>query len=265
MSYKTIAIRAAKSAGKKLMKHYNNHSFTVHEKMFHDIVTSVDIDAENIYLDILKKETPEFNILTEEKGKIFNNKKSNYLWIIDPLDGTKNFYFHNPIFATSIALAYLPDLKPENAEIILGVVYAPFLKETFVAEKGKGAFLNGKRIYVSQKTTISESINTYCHGSEKESTLRAVETFKVLFQKSRSFRQLGAGTVEHSYVACGRTESIMIPGVKTWDAAAGALLVREAGGKVTDYQGNEWNLASKDILATNGKIHSAILKDLKNI
>lgn len=248
---KTIGINAVKKAGKLALSEYKNfHRSEVNLKYGHEIVTKVDLASEKIIINEIKKKFKEHEILSEESG--FNRKKSDYLWIIDPIDGTTNFTIHNPLWAISLGLAY-------KNKIIFGFIYAPYLDELFVAEKGRGAYLNNHKIKIS-KTNKKKEIHTFCHGSDKKSLLKALRYYKKQKLNKLDCRQLGSASMELAYVASGRVESIMIPGAHSWDVAAGVLLVREAGGKVTDFDGKKWNLKSKDIVASNGSTHKKILE-----
>lgn len=253
---KQTAIKAALAAGKILIKHFPKFRKSVISfKDQHEIVTKQNIQAEKAILAILKKETPDFGILSEEKGG-GPKKGSPYLWVVDPLDGTTNYSIRLPIFAVSIALFY-------KNEVILGVVYAPYSKELFVAEKGKGAYLNNKRLKVSKEGRITRSFLTFCHGHKLEDIKRITRLYPKLKLTGYDLRQLGAASLELGFVASGRTEAIIIPGAHVWDVASGVLLVREAGGRVTDFQGRHWDLKSKDMVASNGKIQSELLKIIK--
>lgn len=263
MDNRVLVITIVKKVGDFLCHEFNKGHISWNLKHKHEIVTKADTGAEKIILSLLKKYTPSFAILSEESG--FNKIKSDYLWVVDPLDGTTNFKVHNPLFSVSIALYYKGEPK-------LGVIYAPYLKELFVAEKGKGAWLNGKRIKVSKTSELSKSFLTYCYGQEGKHMRRAVELYRYFKMKSVDMRQLGSAAIELAWVAAGRTESIVIPGTKPWDVAAGILLVTEAGGKVTDFGGKPWRFVDKktgqislnvDLLATNSKIHQKILNHLK--
>lgn len=255
--YKKTAIKAAKKAGAYLIKNfYHNHRDRATLKFKHEIATKTDLGAEKIILNIIKKEFPTHRILSEEAGK--NYKKSDFLWVVDPLDGTTNYSMQNPIFNVSIGLFH-------QKEIVLGVVYAPLLHELYVAEKNKGTTLNGKKLHVSKTGNFHKSLLTFCHGHREKNIKRAIKAYNFFKLKGFDTRQLGSAALEMAFVAAGRTESIMIPGAHPWDVAAGTLLVREAGGKVTDFKGREWNLKSHDMLASNGKIHNQLLKFLKNI
>lgn len=253
---KQVAQTAARDAGQKIKKIYNRPGkikFTLKSK--HQPVTQADKLADKMIIKKIRKNFPDHDILSEETGSL-DFASHDYLWIIDPVDGTTNFTIKNPIFSVSIALAY-------RGEVIYGVIYAPVLDEFYVAEKGKGAWLNGKKIKVSSENNYLRSFHTYCYGSSKSIYGKQANTYQYkLFLKGCEIRQLGAATIEFARVAAGITESIVIPGAHSWDVAVGMLLVREAGGKVTDFKGKEWNLKSRDIIATNGKIHNTLLKYL---
>lgn len=253
----TVACVAVKSAGDWLWKNFTKlHRAKFRFKSKHEIVTKQDKQTEKIILNIIQKKFPQHQILSEEKG--YNKKKSDYLWVIDPLDGTTNFSIKNPLFGVSIALAH-------KKEIILGVIYIPFCKELFWAQKGSGAYLGGRKIHVSATNNIRKAFLTYCHSSKPFHIRRAMKAYQIFKMKSYDMRQLGSSVVEFSWVACGRTDAIMTPGANSWDVAAGAIIVSEAGGKVTDFRGERWGLKSADILASNGKIHREILKVLKKV
>lgn len=263
MNSKSLAILAAQKAGAHLLKEFKRGSKSFALKSSHEIVTQADKQAEKIILALLKKHTPQFQILSEESG--LHSHKSSWLWVVDPLDGTTNFRVHNPLFSVSIALYYKGNPQ-------LGVVYAPYLNELFVAEKGKGATLNSKPVHVSKTSQLKKSFLTYCYGTHPKHMRMAVELYRYFKMKSVDMRQMGSAAIELAWVASGRTESIVIPGTHPWDAAAGVLLVTEAGGKTTDFRGQPWRFVDKksgkisfnaDLLATNSKIHSKILQHLK--
>lgn len=251
---KDTALLAAKKAGKILLKKYENFDRTkIKFKSKHEILTSADLAAEKEIIKIIKKNFPEHQILSEEAGEI--KTKSDYKWYIDPLDGTTNFSMHNPLWAVSIALSY-------KNKVVLGLIYSPSLKELFWAQKNNGAYLNNKKISVSNNTE-SKVINAFCHGNTKKHIKTAIKYYTKQKMAKFDARQLGSASVELGYVACGRIESITIPGAKSWDVAAGSLLVKEAKGKVTDFNNKNWNLNSSDIIASNKKVHQQILKALK--
>lgn len=251
MTEKTLTQKIIKEAGQELKKLFFNRNFKTSFKSKHEIVTTADKLSEKIIIKNIKKYFPTHSILSEEAG--LNKQKSDFLWIIDPLDGTTNFFMHNPLFSISIGLAY-------KNEIILGAIYFPILDELYFAEKGKGAFLNNKKIFVSKINKLEKSFLTFCHGSKITDIKKSIKIYTKLKLKSADFRQLGSAAIELAFVARGTTEAIMIPGANSWDVAACALLVFEAGGSVVDFNNKPWNLKSKNILAGNGKFNSAILK-----
>ncbi len=247
---KNVAIYAIKKAGKLALKEYNDFDRgSIKLKSHYEIITKVDLMSEEIIIKEIRKNFPAHKLLSEEKGRI--KGYSDYLWVIDPIDGTTNFSMHNPLWSISIGIAF-------KDEIVLGMIYAPFLNELYIGEKGKGARLNSRKIKVSN-ISGEKTINTFCHGTTDKDIRRAVKYHAKQKVNRLDCRQLGSAAIELAYVACGRIESIMIPGANPWDVAAGMLLVREAGGKVTDFKGRKWNLNSVDILASNGKVHKEIL------
>lgn len=249
---KNFAIQTAKKAGGLILDHFNKVGKNdVTYKSSHELVTKFDYESEKLIIKEIQKKFPDHAIISEEAGEL--PKNSDYTWIIDPLDGSTNFKIGSPFWAVSIALIY-------KKEIILGVIYAPALKELYVAEYGKGAFLNNKKIHVSDQNNFANAINAYCHGSTLSDIKKAVAIYDYLKLHTRDCRQLGSAALELGFVAAGRIESINIPGAHKWDVAAGVLLVREAAGRVTDFTGKDWNLGSHDILATNGKIHQQLLE-----
>lgn len=252
---KGVAVLAAKKAGQELVKRYRSFDRnTVKLKAHHEILTQADLVSEKIIIREIKKNFPEHRILSEEKGR--SGTAGDFLWIIDPLDGTTNFSIHNPLWNISIGIAY-------KNKLIVGVIYAPVLSELYTVLVGNGAKMNGKKIKVSSH--IKKALHTFCHGRDDKYVKKALKYYRYQKLNGLDCRQLGSAAIELAYVASGRIESFMIPGVNPWDVAAGVLMVREAGGKVTDFKGREWNLKSKDILATNGKVHKEILRVVNKI
>lgn len=254
---KKTAILAAKKAGDFLAREFKNFDRTkVKFKSRHEIVSFADLKAEKIILRIIKSNFPDYAVLSEESGQ--SDKKSDYLWIVDPLDGSTNFSYHNPFFAVSIGLAY-------KNKIVLGVIFAPILKELYLGELGQSSLLNSKKIFVSKIVKNSKALNAFCHSSREKDIRRAVKYYQK--QKIHGFdcRQIGSASLELAYVAAGRIESIAIPGAHPWDVAAGAILVSGAGGRVTDFASKPWSLKSYDMVASNGRVHKQLLKILKKI
>jgi len=285
---KKIAIAAVKKSGKMLLREYKNFDRgAIKLKSHHEIVTRADLMSEEIIIKEIKKNFPNHRILSEEMGE--EGHDSEYLWVIDPIDGTTNFSIHNPLWSISLAVAHLspqPPLlnrrggdelpsylggvgggidrrgeasKASRGEVIFGVIYAPMLDELYVAELGKGAKLNNKKITVSNIKT-GKVLNTFCHGSKTADIKKALAYYRKQKLAELDCRQMGSAAIELAYVACGRVESFVAPGANDWDVAAGALLVCEAGGIVTDFFGQDWKLGSGDIAASNGKVHREVLR-----
>jgi myo-inositol-1(or 4)-monophosphatase len=247
----SLAKSTAKTAGEKLLRLFSSRNFSIERKSKHEIVTSADKISEKVIIAAIKQQFPTHQILSEESG--LDKNDSEYLWIIDPLDGTTNFSTRNPYFCVSISLLY-------KNEPQIGVVYAPVTADLFYAEKGKGAFLNGRKIRVADTTNIKDAMLTFCHGNKNENIDHAIELYSKLKREAKDFRQLGSAALELAYVAAGFTDAIIIPGALPWDIAAGILLVREAGGKVTDFENKSWRFGAADMLAGSGKLHSSLIK-----
>lgn len=254
---KKIATQIIKQAGEIAKTRFADlSSLEIAEKSKHEIITSVDEELEEIIISKLRFEFPEYSILSEEEGGIEGD--SDYLWVVDPLDGTTNFSLKNPFFSISIGLFY-------KQEPVLGFVYAPITGELYRVQKNKDATLEGEEMEVSEVATLEDATLAFCHGYEEKHLKEAVRLFSEFKIDSRSLRQFGAASLETAMVASGRLDGFMIPGVNAWDVAAGALMVREAGGKVTDFEGDEWGLNSRDILASNGEIHQQLLERLQTL
>lgn len=227
-----------------------------------DVKTIYDISSERLIKRMIMRKFPDHSILAEETGLI--KKREDFIWIVDPLDGTSNFVNSNPFFSISIAFASKEDLE-------LGVVYAPFLRELFFAEKSKGAYLidlltkKKKRLKVSSTDDLKNSYIVTCEGGEKNKE-RISEIRRILSLNALDVRKLGAGSLECAWVACSRSDAFVTTKISPWDISAGALLVREAGGSVIDFDGNNWNfLSNTDVLITNGKLDSSLKSILKNV
>ncbi|MDP1852927.1 MAG: inositol monophosphatase family protein [Candidatus Omnitrophota bacterium] len=251
-----IAILAAKEAG-KIHKKYFNTKFKVKTKSSSfDLVTAADIEAEKTAVSVIKKYFPDHNFLAEENK--YKKTASEYMWVIDPLDGTNNFYSGLPIFCSSIAIL-------KNNEPIVGAIYDVTRDELFYAEKGKGAYLNGKKIHVSRISDLKQSLFItgfyYDRGKEMDENLKKIRQF--LIRRIIGIRRLGSAALDLCYVAAGRACGFWEFKLSPWDFAAGILIVNEAGGKVTDRYGKKVKMEKSFIAASNGKIHNKMLKILK--
>lgn len=208
---KGVAVQAAKKAGKILYGRFNKFDRgNIKLKSSHEMLTKSDLISNKEIIKIIRRNFPDHEILSEEGGG--GKEKSDYLWVVDPLDGTTNFSMHNPLWAVSIGVAY-------KKKIILGVIFAPCLNEIYLVEINKGAYRNGKKIKVSgiDKRKV---LNTFCHGNGDKNIKRAVKYYSRQKLSNFDCRQLGSASLELAFVACGRTESIVIPGNRSWDVAA---------------------------------------------
>ncbi len=217
------------------------------KKSIGDFVSSADKRSEQILIDELRKARPDFGFLCEEAGEI-KGKDSRHRWIIDPLDGTTNFLHSNPHFAITVALEF-------DGEIIAGVTYQPILDELFWAEKGKGAFCNQKRLRVSGRRDL-ESLLVCCDYDHP--------VVEEIDSKISGIRYTGAGALDLAYVASGRFDVCFLMGLKPWDMATGALLVREAGGVITNMDGQHMNIYTSSVLCGNELLHKMFLPLVNN-
>jgi myo-inositol-1(or 4)-monophosphatase len=253
---KKIGVLAAKKAGAYLSEEYAGFDRSqVRLKSHHEIVSRADLNSEEIIIREIRKEFPSHRILSEERGWMYNSGE--FVWIVDPLDGSTNFSMHNPMWAVSIGAGSMDGHGV--IDLLAAVVYAPMMGEMYVAEKDGGALLNGRKISVS-KVKNGKVLNTFCHGSKEKDIKRAVKYYSRQKLSGLDCRQLGSASLELGFVAAGRIESILIPGANLWDVAAGVLIVQEAGGRVTDFSGRPWPARDGDMLASNGLVHAELLK-----
>ena len=254
-SYLKIAIQAARAAG-KIQKRYCGRIHKIQFKSPNqlNLVTEVDRFCEKTVFSILRKKYPNYNLWGEESGQ--GKIQSKYTWLVDPLDGTTNYAHGYPFFCCSIALL-------KNSEPIAGVIYDALRDECFTATKGCGAFLNGKRLRVSKTKTLAESLVCTGFAYRVLETHYNFDNFKRFVLKARGVRRDGSAALNLAYLAAGRFDGFWERGVQAWDIAAGVLLIREAGGKVTDINGKPWRLLAENALASNGPIHKQIFEILK--
>ncbi len=219
-----------------------------------DLVTEADIRAEMEIINIISEAFPNDHILAEEGGEKENaSHHSKRTWLIDPLDGTTNFAHGFPFFAVSLALE-------ERGELVLGVVYLPHMDELFCATKGGGAFLNQRPISVSRVEKIDEALVATGFPYDIHTKYRSVlDLFQKVIVKAQGVRRPGSAAIDLCYVAAGRFDAFWEEGLKPWDTAAGALIVREAGGRVTTYQGGPYDPYQSTIVASNSLLHQTML------
>jgi myo-inositol-1(or 4)-monophosphatase len=253
-SYLALAKNTAKEAGLLLRRRWGR-VHRVNYKGVANLVTEMDILAEKYIVAAIRRRFPQHNILAEEKTA--PQTVSSYRWVIDPLDGTTNYAHGLPIFSVSIALE-------KEKELLLGVVYDPLQDHLFWAEKGKGAFLNRKRIRVSSTPRLSQSLlATGFPYDLRSSPINNLDHFAHFVVRTHAVRRLGSAALDLCYVAAGWFDGYWEMKIGPWDLAAGSLIVREAGGKVTNFSGQPIHLDGRYVLATNGKIHRPMMKILK--
>jgi myo-inositol-1(or 4)-monophosphatase len=253
MDLKKICIEVEKIAAEAaafIMKESERFDKTkTRSKGLHDFVSYVDLGSEKIIVEKLGKLLPDSGFLAEEGTS--KKSGSEYCWIIDPLDGTTNFLHNLHPFSISIALT-------RGNEIIAGVVYEAGWKETFTAWKNNGAWLNGKRINVSKTARLTDSlIATGFPYSDFSGLSEYLVCMEYLMKHTHGIRRMGSAAIDLAYIACGRYEGFFEYGLKPWDIAAGAILIREAGGLVSDFSGNEKNVSGLNIIASNSLIFNA--------
>jgi myo-inositol-1(or 4)-monophosphatase len=252
----TTAVEAAKEAG-KFLKYSVGRVKNVEMKKGEErnLVSEIDKGSEEKIIGIIKRHYPNHAILAEESGA--KDSSSDYKWVIDPLDGTTNFLHGLPIFCVTIGIEY-------KGEIVAGVVYDPNLDELFTAEKGSGAFLNGKRLKVTATSKLIDSLLVTGFPYDiAQNPDNAIGHFVNFLLEGQGLRRLGSAALDLSYVAAGRFDGFWEVNLNPWDMAAGMLFVREAGGRVTDFAGEESTIYKKQVLASNGIIHDAMLNVLK--
>lgn len=220
------------------------------------LVTETDKKAEKTIIEIIKRNFPDHSILAEESDP---KEGSHCKWIIDPVDGTTNFAHGFPIACISIGYE-------EDGKMKLGGVYNPFIEEWFWAEHGKGASLNGKKIQVSKVPAIKSSLLvTGFPYDRREKSDYYLNIFKNFLGNCHDVRRLGSAAIDLCYVACGRFDGYWEFGLKAWDQSAGAIIVEEAGGRLSDFRGQSFSVYGSQTLATNGKIHDEMLRNLKKL
>ena len=243
----------ATEAGAQVLKHYfTSKNLQISNKEgVNNLVTEADHAAEKAIMDTIRQSFPDHFILSEEAGELIMD--SQYKWIIDPIDGTVNYAHGIPICCVSIGVEY-------NGKMVLGAVYNPFLREFYIAERGKGSFLNGDAIHVSAETTVSKAcLVTGFPYTYLDMPNGPLEVFERFIRKGVPVRRLGSAAMDLCWVAAGRFDGFYEHKLQAWDSAAGFLIVEEAGGKLSDFEGNEYSVYQPQILATNGKIHAEML------
>lgn len=252
-----IAIQITQQVNQLLMKRFQRTgNGQIQFKKHQEIVTNADLEANKYITAKLLKNFPDYDIISEEAKKIDN--PGTKTWYIDPLDGTTNFAYGFLEFATCLSLL-------NKKEILLGAIGLPPVKEVYYTEKNKGAWCNGKKIKVSDTKTMEQSMFLLCTGHSSVGRKRYQKLFRKLDIIKLRFRFFSSAGVELSAVASGKADACVLAEIHPWDVLVGVLLIREAGGRVTNWQGQDWQITDNNLVASNGKIHEEIVRLTKNI
>jgi myo-inositol-1(or 4)-monophosphatase len=252
----SVALDAARGAGRLLRDELGGTRRISHKRSVIDLVTEMDQRAERFIVERLLEAFPDHAVLAEESGA--TDGRSEYRWVIDPLDGTTNYAHGLPIFAVSVAL--------ERAGVVeLGVAYDPSRDECFVAQRGQGATLGGEPIRVSGVDSLDRALLVTGFPYDIRTTGETnLPEYAALSVRAQAVRRLGSAVLDLCYVACGRLDGFWEQALGPWDMAAGGLIVQEAGGRVTNVRGGPWHLEGPGVLASNGLVHDEILAGLGN-
>ena len=244
------ALSAARSAGEVLRAGFGTeHAITYKGEV--DLVTEIDEEAERVIREELLGAFSTYGMLAEEGGELAGEEDTR--WIVDPLDGTTNYAHGLPIFCVSIGLE-------RAGEVVLGVVHDPMREEIYVAERGGGATLNGEPIKVSDTGELIQALIATGFPYDRAEMPEALELFGRFAATTRGMRRLGSAALDLCYVASGRLDGYYERGIWPWDLAAGSLILEEAGGKLTNYRGDVLDLDGREIVASNGRLHSAMTR-----
>jgi myo-inositol-1(or 4)-monophosphatase len=248
--------KAARKAGRLLLRDFGEiENLQIQSKNIGDFVTTADIKTEKILLEILKYYYPNATYITEESNTIKGNSE---IIVIDPIDGTTNFIHGIPLFGIVIARVF-------NNEITDGIIYNPVLNEFYWSSKGKGAWCNNKRLRVSKRDNFIDCVIGTGIPHANRTYPKYLEEIDSISKNCSGLRRMGAASIDLAYVASGKLDAFWERNLNLWDVSAGIILIREAGGKVTQPNGSEWTLESKDILVSNLHIHEIIQEKLNII
>jgi len=243
-----------KQAGDLLLSHFGEDKQLLKLRYsVKEAITKYDKVVDDLITREIRERYPDHSLLTEESGMLKGDPS--WLWIVDSLDGTSDFASLNPLFSVCIAVMH-------KGELLMGTVYAPAIREFYLAERGKGAYLNQGRIHVSETSDLQQSYLFYCEGGERD-RLRTGSIISKVYPEVMDLRKLGSAGLETAWVAAGKGEAYLTTRIEPWDVAAGVLLVQEAGGKVTDFEGKPWKPETSDLLFSNGRVHTTVLNLLQ--
>ena len=249
----------AREAGALLMQYFDQ-GLKIEYKGDADLVTAADRASEVLIRERVSKQFPSHDVLGEEQG--LKDSGSEYRWYVDPLDGTTNFAHGYPVFAVSMGLEHR---SRDGDARIAGVVYDPTRDELFTAEKGSGALLNGKPIHVSKAAQLKECLLGTGFPSHKRHKNPNIFFYHQITLKTHGVRRAGSAALDLCNVACGRFDGFWEFNLNPWDTAAGALIVEEAGGRITRFDGSPFELNSRETLASNGLLHDALVREFEEI
>lgn len=265
-SFIAVAINCAAKAGEWIMTKLGNYNSLDIKFSSHDLVTEVDKGSERLIRNLVLTHFPHHSFLGEEGVEpgpeasaraLADIREAEYLWIVDPIDGTTNFVHGFPFFCVSIALAY-------KGEVIVAVVYDPMKDELFVAEKGKGAYVHGKRMKVSEEDTLRDGLIATGFPADQQALPINMKGIQAIAPQVRNLRIAGSAALHMAYVATGRLDGFWEIGLNSWDMAAGTLLIQESGGAVTDTKGKPYELGIRNVVVSNGRIHKELLAALEH-
>jgi myo-inositol-1(or 4)-monophosphatase len=253
------AAAIAREAGARLREFYAQGVETEYKGDV-DLVTVADRAMEKLIRERLGEAFPDHGIFGEEGTR--ERLEAEFRWYVDPLDGTTNFAHGFPQFAVSMGLEQRPAGTAPDADgtLVAGIIYDPMRDELFMAERGRGALLNGRRMQVSRARELAEALLATGFPSRKRHASPNIHFYQEFTLRSHGVRRAGSAALDLAYVACGRLDAYWEFNLNTWDTAAGILLVEEASGRVTDFAGNKYRLASDEILASNGAVHDELIK-----
>lgn len=271
--FERFALQLAREAGRVLLQHWRRlQRRDIHFKDHREVVTRADMASSRYLVRAIQRRFPTHGIVTEEasqskslafvlrRGRKLSFGRSQFIWILDPLDGTNNFVMGSPLFGVNVGLVH-------RGELILGVTYLPATGDTYLARKDGGAYLNGKRLHVSPHKKLKDVPIIFCHGYTRADAQLNSLLYRRVHPKALVCRMWGAAGVEYGAVAQGGVGAFVFTGSKMWDIVPGILAVREAGGRVTDFDGCNWYLGMKPhkniIVASNGTIHAELLRAIR--
>jgi len=254
--------KASVAASRRMMRDFGEvENLQVTRKGAADFVSQADITAERTIQEELEKARPDWGFIMEEGGEIKASDSTPHQWIVDPIDGTTNFLHGIPHFAISIAVR-------DKGKIIAGTVYDPCRHEFYFAETGKGAYLNDRRIRVSGRRSMADCLFAtgipFLGRGTAETDAKFLKEMNAVMQSSSGVRRFGSAALDLAFVAAGRYDGFWERGLSLWDIAAGVLLVREAGGLVSDFASRDKALETGDVVACNGAMHASLLKTLRS-